>query len=87
MYLYIPAFASEPSFTGFRDVLCDANMPVPDAQAQRRVGRRFSPVHDRGGAEAIYTIRTSLVQACPGIQVQTDLITVHTKYILMFTCT
>ena len=32
MYLYIPAFASEPSFTGFRGVLRDANMPVPDAQ-------------------------------------------------------
>ncbi len=32
MYWYIPAFASEPSFTGFRGVLRDANMPVPDAQ-------------------------------------------------------
>ena len=34
MYLYIPAFASasEPSFTGFRGVLHDANMLVPDAQ-------------------------------------------------------
>ncbi len=35
MYLYIPAFASEPSFTEFRDVLRDANMPVPDAQAHK----------------------------------------------------
>ena len=35
MYLYIPAFASEPSFTGFRDVWRDANMPVPDAQAHK----------------------------------------------------
>ena len=35
MYLYIPAFASEPSFTGFRGVLRDANMPVPDAQAHK----------------------------------------------------
>jgi hypothetical protein len=32
MYLYIPAFASEPWFTGFRGVLRDANMLVPDAQ-------------------------------------------------------
>ena len=153
MYLYIHAFASEPSFTGFRGVLRDANMPVPDAQhppvdpdidrgdpcpedeeffdrpdaatMEEAISRfmdgrsvvasmtctdclgacqcqllsqvkqwhsntrwkAFSPVNDRGGAEAIYTIRTSLVQACPGIQVQTGLITVHTKYILMFTGT
>jgi hypothetical protein len=32
MYLYIPAFASEPCFTGFQGVLCDANRLVPDAQ-------------------------------------------------------
>ena len=32
MYLYIHAFASEPTFTGFRGVRRDANMPVPDAQ-------------------------------------------------------
>jgi hypothetical protein len=32
MYLYIPAFASEPGFTGFRGVRRDANMLVPDAQ-------------------------------------------------------
>jgi hypothetical protein len=32
MYFYIPAFAFEPSFTGFWGVLRDANMPVPDAQ-------------------------------------------------------
>jgi hypothetical protein len=32
MYFYIPVFASEPSFTGFRSVRRDASMPVPDAQ-------------------------------------------------------
>ena len=32
MYLYIPSSASEPRFTGFQGVLCDANMQVPDAQ-------------------------------------------------------
>ena len=32
MYLYIPASASEPCFTGFQGVLCDAKMQVPDAQ-------------------------------------------------------
>ncbi len=32
MYLYIPASASEPCFTGFRGVLRDANMLVPVCQ-------------------------------------------------------
>jgi hypothetical protein len=32
MYLYIPASASEPCFTGFQGVLHDAKMQVPDAQ-------------------------------------------------------
>ena len=32
MCSYIPAFASEPCFTGFQGVQCDANMQVPDAQ-------------------------------------------------------
>ncbi len=35
MYLYIPVtcfFASEPCVVGFRGVLCDANMLVPDVQ-------------------------------------------------------
>jgi hypothetical protein len=54
---------------------------------QRHVGRLFYPVHDRGGAEAIYTIHTSLVQACPGIQVQTGLIAVHAKNVLVHNTT
>jgi hypothetical protein len=32
MYLYITAFASEPCFTGFQEVLRDANILLPDAQ-------------------------------------------------------
>ena len=32
MYLCITASASEPCFTKFRVVLCDAHMLVPDAQ-------------------------------------------------------
>jgi hypothetical protein len=32
MYLYITAFASEPCFTGFQEVLRDANILLPDVQ-------------------------------------------------------
>ncbi len=54
---------------------------------QRRFGRRVYPVYDLGGAEAIYTIRTCLVQACPGIQVPNGLIAVHTKNVLVHAST
>jgi hypothetical protein len=35
----------------------------------------------------MYTIRTCLVKACPGIQLQTGVIAVHTKNILVHTST
>ncbi len=37
-------------------------------QAHRCIGRLFSPIHEQGRAEAIYTILIPLVPACPGIQ-------------------
>ncbi len=60
--------------SGFKDLSAQFALALASANCQgkssndtqRRVGRRVYPVHDLGRAEVIYTIRTSLVQACPG---------------------
>ncbi len=72
-------------------MLCDANMLLmPIVKAGQATTHKDAL---EGGfiqsmteeEQKHYTIQTSLVQACPGIQVQTSLIAVHTKNELVYT--
>ena len=84
MYLYIPAFASEPSFTGFRGVLRDANMPVPDAQAHKdALEGGFLPSMTEEEQKRFTPSELLLYKHA----LEYRSIIVHTKYILMFTGT